>query len=214
MTNESLEEYIQMFNSGKWNIPFNSYRIGKNVVLGKIWYEYPTGKIGHEESNIFYFIENNSECVAIVFEMGVFDLHWFVSEKMRKNGHLNNALKEIILPFIFTDGRNEQRASAESRENIAYLLRQGFEERVDNGKVAYFLSRHVVANYDNSQIRRTTLSDNDFQKVSQQFFKLASEIRIIRDRIECAYGNDFCIEDLAEQVKGLGYEIGFKCKDS
>jgi len=43
MTNESLEEYIKMYNSGCWNVPISSYRISENVVLGKVWHEYPSG---------------------------------------------------------------------------------------------------------------------------------------------------------------------------
>ncbi|MFA6138335.1 MAG: hypothetical protein WC667_09630 [Sulfurimonas sp.] len=214
MTNESLEQYIQMYNSGKWNIPISSYRIGENVVFGKVWSNYPTGEVSNEESKKFYFIEHAFECVAIVFEMDKYDLHWLVTERMRKKGYLHNALKEIILPHMFSDGRLEQCASADSEKNIKYLLRQGFEERNKDGKIIYFLNSNNVKLFTNSQVKRTQISDNEFANIKKQLHKLASELRIIRDQIKCAYDDDFNIEDIAYQVDDLGYEIEYQCKNS
>lgn len=214
MTNESLEQYIHMYNSGKWNVPVSRYHIGPTVIVARIWSKYPSGTVANEDSNKFYFIENDAECVAIVLKMGAHDLHWLVAEPMRKNGYLHAALKETILPYIFSDGRNEQRASADSEENITYLLRQGFEERVDNGKMAYFLGRNKVMKFDESLVNRIPLSDDDFKKIKQQLFKLAGDLRVIRDQVECAYGNDCHIKEVASEIMDLGFEIEYECNNS
>jgi hypothetical protein len=214
MTNESLEQYIEMYNLGSWDVPFNSYRISRSVVLGKVWTKYPDGETSCEESHNFFFIENDSTCVAIVLEMGSYDIHWLVEESMRKKGLLYKALKETILPFMFQDGRENQRATANSDENASYLARQGFEHEIDNNKSAYFLSKSSVDSYDESQIQRTPISDDEFKVINKKIFKLAAELRVIRDQIECSYGDDFCIHDVAYEVKDLGYELEYECKKS
>lgn len=212
MTNDGLEHYIKMYNSGNWDAPVSRYRLGSNVVLARVWSNYPSGAVVNEDSYKFYFIENGTECVAIVFEMGKDDLHWLVVESMRKKGYLHNALKETVFPFIFSDGRTEQRASADSEDNISYLLRQGFEERIDNGETAYYLSSDKVKPFDKTLVQRTPLSDDEFMKISQQLFKLAGELRIIRDQVECAYGDDCYIEEVANEIMGLGHDVEYKCK--
>lgn len=212
MTHESLERYIEMYNSKKWNIPMSSYRLGNNIVVAKIWSEYPSGRVGNEDSNRFFFIEESNECVGIVFEMGTYDLHWFIREKNRKQGILHKALVETILPYIFLDGRIEQRATGDSEENIAYLIRQGFKEREGDREIAYFLASDLVKSFDLSLIKRTPLTSDEFQIIKQQLYKLAGELRVIRDQIECAYGDDCSIESLAYDIHDLGLEIEFNCQ--
>lgn len=214
MTNESLERYIEMYNLGRWTIPMSFYRLGDNIVVAKIWSEYPSGRVGNENSNRFFFIEENNECVAIVFEMGTYDLHWLVREQNRKKGILHRALMETIFPYIFSDGRTEQRATADSKDNISYILKQGFKERERDREIAYFLTKDIVKSFDSSLVKRTPLTADEFQIIKQQLFRLAGELRVIRDQIECAYGDDCSIESLAYDVHDLGFEIEFNCQNS
>lgn len=61
-----------------------------------------------------FFIRNDSkEYVGAVLDMHI-NLHWYIAEKHRGNKYLATALRETILPYIFTkSGRGEQEITIE-----------------------------------------------------------------------------------------------------
>jgi hypothetical protein len=213
MTNESLEEYIRMYNSGAFVTPIFQYRISPSVVFAKFWTEFPTGNVYPEESYNFYFIENKGVCVAIVLEMGTQDIHWFVDDGNRRRGILYKALHNSIFPHMFSDGRTGQSATAETSKNVSYLKRQGFVEQSGMGR-GYYLSTDQVQKFNSEQVRRSPLSSETTKSLMHKLFKKASELKIIRDQLECAYGNDFNITDIANQLSDFACEIEFEIEDN
>ena len=209
MTNEKLEEYIEIYNSGKWTVPMSSFQISPNVEVAQVWDRLPTGEVCNEESYRFFFIKNEIECVAIVLEMDTYDIHWLVSKKYRKQGYLYKALRDSILPFLFDDERTEQRASANTYDNAAYLLRQGFKKRVENGQTAYYLSGSDVNEYDESHLQRCPLSIDELKKVKHELRRIAGEARIVRDKLECAYGHDGGLNEIASRLCSYALDLEF-----
>ena len=84
--------------------------IGKNVELAHIWYQ-----SGFSDSHVpyTYFLikDNDDKYIGVVLDM-THDLHWVVLPKHRKNGHLSQALRNIILPYLLEEtDRFEQKIS-------------------------------------------------------------------------------------------------------
>jgi hypothetical protein len=146
--------------------------------------------------------------VAAVFEMGNFDLHWLVLPKFRKIGVLHKALHEDILPHMFTDQRDTQRASFNSEENERYLRRQGFETHPKE-KEALILKKEKVKSYDTSKVKRTSLSSQDAKKVKQEMRLLAANLRIVADKLFCAYGDDRHLYEQAHEILSESCDVEF-----
>ncbi|MEX1222422.1 MAG: hypothetical protein WEA82_09965 [Idiomarina sp.] len=209
MKNESLEKFIDIYNSGVWLVPMSSYKISSDVEVAKVWDKFPTGKLCNEESYRFFFITNDIECVAIVLDMEGSDIHWFVAEKHRKQGYLYKALKDSIFPYLFDDGRKEQRATADNSENEAYLMRQGFKRRTEGVEVAYYLNANDVSKYDKSQLCRISLSSDELEAIKFELRRVSGEIRIIRDKLECANGEDHGLNNIACDLCNFAHDVEF-----
>lgn len=212
MTNESLQEYINQYNSRSWVQPYSDYRLSRYVVLAKIWSNKEHRGVANIESDTFYFVENyNGTAVAIVFLMGISDIHWFVNEDHRGKGYLHKALQSVILPHIFLDGRKEQRASYDSEKNKTYLIRQGFEPSTPSNENICILRSENVHRFDESEILRVELSEADVNDMQNELYLAARRIRQVRDKINCAYGlqNDDLMECVARNVSDIGLDLMF-----
>ncbi|MDH3997296.1 MAG: hypothetical protein OET90_00510 [Desulfuromonadales bacterium] len=207
MTHAALEQYIQNFNSGEWDTPCHQFSIGENVNVALIWYQVTPENVTCDKSNRFYFVTDEGLCVAVVFEMSDLDIHWFVLEEHREKGLLHKALHETILPYIFSDNRREQRATADSTENERYLLRQGFEKREDNGSSAFYLTKDKIREFDDSAICREPLSDADCVEIKNKLRLIVREVRIIKDRLECSHGKSGPLEDIAKELGSFAFDV-------
>jgi len=152
MSNETLEELIRAFNERAFSSYFALRRLTDTVTLGHVWLQPPTGR-GPESSRRVYFVLSGERCVGIVLDMGFHpphneDLHWYVLKEYRGRGHLHRALRNHILPHLFSDGRESQRVTTNSPENAKYVARQGFvptgESDAVTGETIFTMSRDQV----------------------------------------------------------------------
>jgi hypothetical protein len=109
MGHEKLQKYIDQLNSGDKEEIITSKKINKKVDLIKILPKEDKEKDSILPPYIIFFINNETnKYVGAVLDM-YFDLQWYVVKEYRGKGHLTKALKEAILPFIFSDSRKHRR---------------------------------------------------------------------------------------------------------
>jgi hypothetical protein len=110
MTHELIESIIDSVSDPAARNRIFMRPLRDNVWTAHVWLNEPQGFCG-QDGYKFYFIYNESDCVAAVFVMGTCDLHCFVKESFRRNGIMSRALKDIILPHLFLDGRCKQKVT-------------------------------------------------------------------------------------------------------
>ena len=112
MTEKEIRKYIDRLNNGKSKESIFIRPLSDTVVISKVWSEQPKPTdsiIGNFSSYRFFFIKDNfGKYVGAILDM-YSDLHWYISPKHRKKGHLTKALIETVLPYIFYDEREKQR---------------------------------------------------------------------------------------------------------
>ena len=106
MTNKALQKLIDdLNNKGKRTKSVIYLRpLSPNVDFAKVWINKPkiTDNITSSDGfKKFYFIKNETKTyVAVVLDM-YSDLHWYVVPEHRKNGHLTNSMKDVVLFHLF-----------------------------------------------------------------------------------------------------------------
>ncbi|MBK6266848.1 hypothetical protein JKA74_17525 [Marivirga sp. S37H4] len=111
MSDEMIQKYIALFNAKQTKEILSSIELSKYVEF----LHFTPDKIGrgnilnkYNKSYKMYFIRNQTgQCIGAVLDMCE-DLHWYILSKYRKKGHLTRAMKEDILPHLFTKNRNNQ----------------------------------------------------------------------------------------------------------
>lgn len=211
MKNDQLIELIGAFN----NKTFSSYAalrvLSDTVVVGYMRTNPPTGEACNESSHKFYFIIDREKCVGIVFEMGTSDLHWLVAEGHRKKGHLHRALREYIFPHMFSDGRKEQLATANSEEGRDYAIRQGFEmlaEPTMKGEMRLRLDRAQVDIAKCPVGCNQPLSKDEINELKIRLRKAKALVQSVSEEILCRYGADkLSIGDLADSIENTALDL-------
>jgi RimJ/RimL family protein N-acetyltransferase len=118
MTNNKLNYYINFYNKEK-STP--SY-IDDVIDIIQICKDKQIDKI--------YLIKKDGTYIGAVYDMGVNDLHAYMKKDYRKKGYMSNALKNHILPYLFSRGREYQHITYYS-DNISAkysALKIGFIE--------------------------------------------------------------------------------------
>ncbi len=209
MTNKNLKLLIEKLNKNKTAGLIHLRPLSNIVDFAKVWTEQPKpmDKISYPDGPYkFYFIKNlEGLFVATVLDMGN-DLHWFVDNNHRQQGHLTKAMKEIILFHLFQD-REEQRITIneneivekdfKASENVAFSL--GF---VKNKNSEYILtsSKYQADNFIFEQ--NTQLTEERLRELQKQINYLSRSLWVIHSEIEMNLGNDY-----AEELKELVDEI-------
>lgn len=209
MTENSLKNYIRCFNLNRWKYPVSFFDINKNVTVGKIFPDYFKGKIIDIKTERYFFIKNDNQCVGIIFDMDT-DLHWFILKKYRRQGHLYNALQNSILPFLKSEGKNNQRCTAATAEGEQYLLRFGFKQQSDN---TYLLSLNDFESFNDNTIQRTPLRNDQIINIRSKLYLLSKELHIIANSLECAYNNDYDLNSFASDLIEHAREIYYNHYD-
>ena len=82
------------------------------VNVAKVWPDKPNGNGLYLSCTVFFIKDTARTCVGAVLYMN-FDLQWYIMEKHRGKGHLTKALRDAIMPFIFSDSRKHKRDKQE-----------------------------------------------------------------------------------------------------
>src|SRR5688500_5110900 len=98
MTNNQIEKLIDALNTGQMADHIFRVSISPNVDYAFVWIKAPD--INQAPPYHFYFIKNeNGIFVAAVLDIYE-DLHLFVKEEHRKQGHLCRAMNDSIFPHL------------------------------------------------------------------------------------------------------------------
>jgi hypothetical protein len=108
MGHEELQEYIDQLIGGSQKRRIVTREISDMVDVAKVWPDKPNGNGLYLSCTVFFIKDTARTCVGAVLDMN-FDLQWYVVKEYRGEGHLTRALKEVILPFIFSDSRKHKR---------------------------------------------------------------------------------------------------------
>lgn len=109
MRNERLEELIDALNRGEMKDLVFRAKLSSSVEYARVWTSEPVGNHCNEGSCPFYFlIGEDGKIIGAVLDMYC-DLHVFVKEENRGQGHLTRALHSVILPHIHERSPNRKR---------------------------------------------------------------------------------------------------------
>lgn len=112
MGHEELHEYIDQLNGGVRKRTIDTWQISLRVDVAKVWPDKPNGS-GIRLFCVVFFIKNDEgEYIGAVLDMTC-DLQWYIVKEHRGRGYLTVALRETILPFIFSDSRKYKRDTQE-----------------------------------------------------------------------------------------------------
>ncbi len=218
MTNEWLVEMIQRFNDGALGYSAALRGLSDTVVLAYVWSEEPRGETPQEASSKLYFIMNSGRAIGVVYDMcDAFpapDLHWLMLEEHRKQGHLHRALHSCILPHLFEDEREEIVATANSKSNAEYAMRQGFT-LVDppTGEWPELVHLRLRASDIDCSVVPVGVNhslDNDrIAELKRRLRKAKGLIRSVSEEVACAYGKRdwMCLEELSAEIESAATRL-------
>jgi len=207
MTNKYLKSLIDKLNKGKTGGLIHLRPLTSIVDFAKVWTEKPkpTDNISHPDGPYkFYFIKNSDHFfVATVLDMGR-DLHWFVDDKHRRQGHLTKAMKETILFHLFQD-REEQRVTIDinqigekdfkASQNVALSI--GFQ-KADNSDYILTNRKYETENYVYGQ--NIPLTEARLTELQKQINYLARSLWVIHSEVETKLGDTDYTEELKELI--------------
>jgi hypothetical protein len=103
MTDETISYIIDLINKGEPQDLIFLRPLTSIVLFGIVWVNNSDEEVCKDSGYNMFFIKNeNQTIVAGVLDMGEQDLHVFVKPEHRGNGYLVNALKDDILPYLFS----------------------------------------------------------------------------------------------------------------
>src|SRR5713101_144734 len=129
MKNRQIAKLIDDVNAGQMADRIFRTKLAPTVEYALVWLNEPN--VGNEGSYEFYFVLNDDGLiVAAVYDMhdrpglcAPDDLHAFVKKANRKKGHLSKALNDVILPYLYQQGRTQQEVTFENPKNGDYCER-------------------------------------------------------------------------------------------
>ncbi|PPZ90522.1 hypothetical protein C3729_12965 [Cloacibacterium normanense] len=218
MTNKSLQLLLEKLNHNDESCSLIYRRpLSSNVDYAKIWLDKPkfTDNVTSSDGpDVFYLIKNNENTfVAIVFDM-IRDLHWFVNNDFRGNGHLTKAMEHTIIPHLFLS-RNEQRITIKEIEigkdnfkaSEKVALNLGFEKIAD-GEYLMLNHIHFIENYNFG--KDTPLDPNRIDELKKQINFLGRSLWAIQTELEMKFDKtDYSKElmDLVNQIRSHTWKL-------
>lgn len=207
MTEETIEKIIDSLNKPEPNDFLFLRSITDKVSFGRVWLNYPEGKSCNENSYSMFFIKDLRKYIGAVLDMGEQDIHVFVKPQHRRKGHLVNALRLVILPFLFSTGRKEQRITFKTEGAKHYAQKVGFKIQSEDSGI--MLPADLPRVNAPLSLIPAHPSKKQVERIKQRIRKAAAILRIARDEVESLFGDDnaFDIEALASEVAGLAFII-------
>lgn len=201
MSNDQLQKYIDQLNGGLNVATIYKRQISDKVDLAKVYPE--KTRLGNNVPpyTIFFIRNESKKYVGAVLDMYT-NLHWYITEKYRGNERSKTALREAILPYIFTkSGRKEQEVTIiegdfyEQSRSVAIGL--GFKQEEGSKKFKLLKDDFDFSNDKRKEINLVI----DLEKIAVLCKKISlahSELREISDELLMSYDYD---ADLCEIAK-------------
>lgn len=201
MTEQQLQSLLNSLNAKKHGENIFLTPLAKLVDYGKYW-----DKIPKPDMNIYsgdgpysiYFIKNKAnKYIAAVLDMNQ-NLHWYVSSKFRKQGHLTNNMRSTILPHLFID-RSYQRITidtyhlsdtqVEESKNVAVNLGFSMIGGIENG-IEYQLQKRNFKNKAKITPSYQGLSEERMEQLKKKINYVSRSLWLIHTEINSAYKKD------------------------
>jgi hypothetical protein len=213
MRRQEILSYLAKLNNGKAEDTIFKRAIGPYVELARVWSisrGRPSGYVGE-----FFFIKNHDGVyVGAVYDMQQ-DLHWFVLKRHRKQGHLTKALRTVILPYLFSSGREMQRITIAvddiGEENyaaskaVAIALRFEATSRLQDEFILH------ASNFDHSNSELaghvSGLSEHRVAELGRKVALIQEALTKIRDEVLMSYMEDDGLSDVTEEVGRYRWKI-------
>ncbi|MEK6303385.1 MAG: hypothetical protein AABO41_21965 [Acidobacteriota bacterium] len=214
MKNEQIEKLIDDLNAGQMVDRVFRTKLAPTVEYARVWLDEPTGKAGNEGSYEFYFVMTGAGiCVGAVLDM-VSDFHVFVKEDHRKKGHLSKAMNEIILPYLYQQGRKEQLVTFRDPQIGAYCERNwGFslsDSKSAKKDLRIFASCPAIVG------QRRLPSHEEVRSMKIKINRARLYLTMVKEQVDLSCGpiDDLGLEDLIDQLFALKDRIGWSIQDA
>jgi len=204
MTNETIEYIIDLINKGEASELIFLRPLSPNVLMGLVWVNGVKGDVYKDGGVNMFFIQNKERIiVAAVTDMGEQDLHVFVHPVHRGNGHLVNALKEVILPYLFSEGRKEQQITFETEQARHHAELVGFSIRSEASAV---ITPEDIPSLLALSPGTIPPSENQKERIKQRIRMAADLLRMARDDVQTSFGENEVWENLDYVVSDVANE--------
>lgn len=192
MTDKYIITLINSLNGKPDQKDCIKHSISKNVELAHIWIENSMHK---HSPKTFFLIKKENEYVGAVLDMKI-DLHWVILPEHRKNGYLTNALKEGIIPYLFSIVEREQLKISINELQISKknydasmrtALKVGFK-KVDDTTFILVKNDFDFSN-EELDIKYKGLEDDEIEGICKELKAIAKKVSVINSKIELSLGH-------------------------
>ena len=214
MTDKLLKQLLDKLNQNKTDGLIFIRPLTTLISIAKIWNNQPsiTDSITETyEPFTVYLIKNTIGIyVGAVHDAGELELHWYNLPQHRGDGHLTNAMKEVILPYLFQNGRVQQRITIEeaigqnnfsASENVAKSL--GFT-LVENkyGKAEYHLKLNLPIT-PNIESKNSEFTEDEMKTMKKKIQFFYRSLAMIKTELEMKLGEIDLVEEMNETTKEI-----------
>lgn len=219
MSHDQLQKYIDQLNGGLNEATIYKRQISDRVDVAKVYPEKMKRDSNVSPYTIFFIRNESKEYVGAILDMCI-DLHWYIAEKHRGNQHLTTALREAILPYIFTKfRRGEQEITIKGdfyEQSRSVAIGLGFKQEGESGKF-----KLLNEDFDLSNDKRKEIDlEIDLERIAVLCNKISlahSELRKISDELLMSYDYDADLSEIAECTKDCSdnvcAELKYKSKE-
>ena len=208
MTDNTIANLIGRLNAKRHKDTIFLRPISSTVDYAKVWLSKPsqTDRITNSsKSQNFYFIKNSqSKYVAAVYVFGV-ELHWYVLQKYRKQGHLTGAITANILPHLFLS-KEEIMASIDI-DAIGYVhfqnsekvaLKSGFSKASGN---KYYLKKSDFKGSAGCTGTNPLINEQRLTILKKRMYLAANLLNQVKDEMEMAFDDAGNLDEVISEIK-------------
>lgn len=212
MTEKSIIAIINILNRNPNYKNCIKHSISKNVDFAHIWIE--NSRLKHSPKP-FFLIKKDTKYVGAVLDMNS-DLHWVMLPEYRKNGYLTTALKEAIIPYLFTVAEreelnisiNELEIGKKNYDNSSSTaLKVGFKKVDDKSFV--LINNDFYLKNKNLDIKYKGLEDDEIEDICKELQDIAKRVSVINSKIELSFGKSPSIYMKQPSLADMSYKLSY-----